>query len=224
MTLLLAIETATEGCSVALLRDGEVSQLFEIAPLGHAALIRNMIEKILVDAGQVLSAMDVIAFGRGPGSFTGVRIAVSAAQGLALAIDRPLIPVSSLQALAMQSSHDHVLSAIDARKGELYWAVFERDENGIPALLGEEQVIAPARIKLPVEHHWAGVGTGWGVCGDSLAAQLAGRLLARCPEALPQAADVARLALPRWEAGQYLDVTEAMPVYIRPSQAEENRV
>ncbi|MEK8088821.1 tRNA (adenosine(37)-N6)-threonylcarbamoyltransferase complex dimerization subunit type 1 TsaB [Thermithiobacillus plumbiphilus] len=223
MTRLLAIETATEGCSVALLQDGEVSQRFALAPLGHAALIRDMIEQVLADAGQALSAMDAIAFGQGPGSFTGVRIAVSAAQGLALAIDRPLIPVSSLQALAMQSVHDRVLAAFDARKGELYWAAFERNAHGIPVLLGQEQVIAPERILLPREHEWAGMGTGWGACGDSLATQLADRLLLRCPEALPQAADVARLALPRWEAGLYLDVTEALPVYIRPSQAEENR-
>lgn len=223
MTLLLAIETATEGCSVALLQNGEISQRFELAPLGHAALVRDMIEKILADAGQAFSAIDAIAFGQGPGSFTGVRIAVSAAQGLALAIDCPLIPVSSLQALAMQSVHDRVLAAFDARKGELYWAAFERDAHGVPVLLGQEQVIAPAKISLPIEHGWAGMGTGWGDCGDSLAAQLADRLLVRCPEALPQAGDVARLALPRWEAGLCVDVSEAMPVYIRPSQAEENR-
>lgn len=223
MNVLLAIETATEGCSVALLQDGQVHEVFEVAPLGHASLIRTMIEQVLADTGQSLGGIDAIAFGRGPGSFTGVRVAISAAQGMALALDRPLIPVSSLQALAMQSGHRRVLAAFDARKGELYWAAFHRDACGIPRLVGEELVIAPERIGLPPEGMWAGIGSGWGTCGDWLAGQLAGRLVERRVEALPHAADVARLALPRWLAGEAVDVTEALPVYIRPSQAEENR-
>ncbi|MEW6612603.1 MAG: tRNA (adenosine(37)-N6)-threonylcarbamoyltransferase complex dimerization subunit type 1 TsaB [Pseudomonadota bacterium] len=223
MTTLLAIETATEACSVALLHGGEVTERFEVAPLGHAALVTAMIDQVLAEAGVRLGMLDAIAFGRGPGSFTGVRVAVSAAQGLALALDRPLIPVSSLQAVAMETDYPRVLAAFDARKGEVYWGIYVRAAGQMPTLQGEECVAVPERVPVPAGDAWFGVGTGWGAHADALSARLAGRLQGMAPAALPRAAAVVRLALPRWLAGEAVDVEQALPVYIRPSQAEENR-
>lgn len=222
MPTLLAIETATEACSVALLSAGRTYARFEIAPLGHAALVLPMIEAVMAEAALPLSALDAIAFGRGPGGFTGVRVAVSAAQGLALALQRPLIPVSSLQALALRSEHPRTLVAFDARKGELYWAAYVRDAAGIPTLQGEEQVIAPAMAAIPHHPSWYGVGSGWRAHGAVLAARLGARLDGMDGDALPQAADILRLALPRFLLGDWVDVEDAAPVYIRASQAEEN--
>lgn len=223
MPNLLAIETATEACSVALLAGARVLNRFEVAPLGHAALVTPMIEALMAEAGLPLSALDAIAFGQGPGGFTGVRVAVSAAQGLALALDRPLIPVSSLQTLAMSCAAPRVLAAFDARKGELYWAAYVRDAAGLPVLQGEEQVIAPAQAPIPDTQSWFGLGSGWQAHGSLLATRLGSRLEGMDANALPQASDLLRLALPRFLAGQVVDVEDAAPVYIRPSQAEENR-
>ena len=114
---LLAFETATEACSVALWIDGDVRERFEIAPRRHAGLALPWADALLAEAGVAKSQLDAIAVGRGPGAFTGVRLAIAIAQGIALALDRPVVPVSTLAALAMRAPGDRILSAIDARMG-----------------------------------------------------------------------------------------------------------
>ncbi|MDX9765494.1 MAG: tRNA (adenosine(37)-N6)-threonylcarbamoyltransferase complex dimerization subunit type 1 TsaB, partial [Chiayiivirga sp.] len=146
---LLALETATEACSVALWNDGEVLERFEIAPRRHAELTLPWIEELLAQAGMVRAQLDAVACGRGPGAFTGVRLAVAITQGLALALDRPAVGVSTLDALALPAmraleragdSATGVLAAIDARMGEVYLADYARDAGGIWIRRGEEQV------------------------------------------------------------------------------------
>src|SRR6476659_8143567 len=140
---LLAIETATEACSIALWDGGEVRERFGVVPRQHAELALPWAEQLLAEAGVARSQLDAIAVGRGPGAFTGVRLAVALAQGIALALDRPVVPVSTLAALALQAQGERILAAIDARMGEIYVAAFRRDGHSvIPA--SDEVVIAPA--------------------------------------------------------------------------------
>src|SRR6476659_5161 len=140
---LLAFETATEACSVALWIDGDIHERFELAPRRHAELALPWAQALLSECGVARSQLDAIAVGRGPGAFTGVRLAVALAQGIALALDRPVVPVSTLAALAMQAQGERILAAIDARMGEIYVAAFRRDGHSvIPA--SDEVVIAPA--------------------------------------------------------------------------------
>ena len=121
---LLALDTATEACSAAVLADGEVLERYELAPRRHAALILPMIESVLAEAGLEISQLDAIAVGRGPGAFTGVRIAIGIAQGIAFAADLPVALVSTLAALALGTARDtgatRIAAALDARMGEIY--------------------------------------------------------------------------------------------------------
>ena len=162
---LLAIETATEACSVAILVDGDVRERFEIAPRRHAELALPWAEQLLADAGVAKPQLDAIAVGRGPGAFTGVRLAIALAQGIALALDRPLLPVSTLAALAMRAEGGRIVAAIDARMGEVYLAAFARAGDDVVAL-GEEVVVKPDAAILPAGDCWHGVGTGF-AAGDN---------------------------------------------------------
>ena len=141
---ILALDTATEACSAALLIDGEIRERFEIAPRAHARLLLPMLEDLLAEAGLKPAQLDAIAFGRGPGSFTGLRIAASVAQGIAFAADLPVLPVSTLAALAWPALRaaraDQVFAAIDARMGEIYCAGFGLAAQGELLMLSEEQV------------------------------------------------------------------------------------
>jgi tRNA threonylcarbamoyladenosine biosynthesis protein TsaB len=170
---LLAFETATEACSVALHVDGQVLERFEIAPRRHAELSLPWAEALLADAGISRRQLDGIALSRGPGAFTGVRLAIAIAQGIALALDRPLLPVSTLQVLALRAPAEEtqILSAIDARMGELYVARFER-VDGLPVARDAERVCAPAAVALPEGLSAYGVGTGFAAAEGALVAQL----------------------------------------------------
>ncbi len=144
---LLALETATEACSAAVWVDGAVLERYEIAPRRHAVLILPMVEAVLAEAGLTMNQLDAIAVGRGPGAFTGVRIAIGIAQGLAFAGDLPVVPVSTLAALALGAAREmgqtRIATALDARMGEIYWGTWAVSDDGV-ALLGEERVCAPA--------------------------------------------------------------------------------
>ncbi len=148
-TRILAIDTATEACSVALWNNGEVQALFELCPREHTQRILPMVQQILASSGLSLQQLDALAFGRGPGSFTGVRIGIGIGQGLALGANLPMIGVSTLQTMAQGAFRltgaTRVLAAIDARMGEVYWGEFERNAEG--HWLGEhtEAVMTPAQ-------------------------------------------------------------------------------
>lgn len=241
---LLAIETATEACSVAVWQDGQAIERFELAPRRHAELVLPWAEALLAEAGLVRADLDAIAVGRGPGAFTGVRLAIAVAQGIALALDRPVVPVSTLRVLAMraglrampkgvppslhagQGEHDdeqpiRILAAIDARMGEIYAGSFLRQGQDMVAL-SPEVVIAPADYAFDdagMAHGWAGVGTGFAAVEGVLAAGLRGRLAAIDATALPHAADLAALAALDLAHGLAVAPERIEPAYLRDNVA-----
>ena len=220
---ILAIETATEACSAALLIDEEVIVEFEHAPRQHTQLILPMLDKVIAEAGIVLADVDAIAFGRGPGAFTGLRIAAGVTQGLALAAELPVIAISTLAALAQQIYETHqdtrILTALDARINEVYWGKYTI-KQGRALLVGEEQVILPQDITSIYSEQWTGVGSGWAVHGDALSAKANGHLKNIYAKTEPSAEYIAKLAAYEFAAGNLLSVEEAQPVYLRDKVAQ----
>lgn len=215
---IVAIDTATEGCSAALLVGTAVTEQFEITPRGHTQRILPMVDQLLAEAALKLADLDAIAFNRGPGSFTGLRITAGVVQGLAYGAALPVIPVSSLAALAAAHYRQHatqlVLSAIDARMGELYWGAYRIGSSGIPQLQGEE-VVAPVEALPEIEGEWSGVGSGWGAYREALDQRFGEKIIAIDDQALPHAAEIARLALHHYKRGEILPAEAAQPVYLR---------
>jgi tRNA threonylcarbamoyladenosine biosynthesis protein TsaB len=231
---LLALDTATEACSAALLIGADVIERSEIAPRRHAELILPMIESLLGEAGISRRQIDAIAVGRGPGAFTGVRLAISVAQGLALGLDVPVVPVSSLAALAQDAPADidaPILAVIDARMGEIYAGAFRRSADGLVAAIGSESVGPASRLLLPQlttlrGQSWCVLGTGWSAYEDALSAQLPSPPLYADGTRYPQAHAIARLAKPQLAAGRGVAAEFALPVYLRDKVAltlEEQR-
>jgi tRNA threonylcarbamoyladenosine biosynthesis protein TsaB len=218
---LLAIETATESCSVALVHGDMVIERSEIAPRKHAERVLPMADELLAEAGLGRHALDGIAVGRGPGAFTGVRLAVSLAQGMALALDLPVVTVSALAALALEAPDDDaaILAVIDARMGELYAASYRRDENGGLVPLDEERVCTAEALVLPGASAWHVVGSGWTTYADTLRGCLTGELRSAEGGCYPQARHVAELAVREFRAGRAQDAQHALPVYLRDKVA-----
>jgi len=216
---LLAIETATEACSAALLLDGEIRLRYEIKPRGHSELILGMMEDLLAEAGLGLRGLDALAYGRGPGSFTGVRIASSVIQGAAFACDLPVVPVSTLAALAQRAFREkgepNLLPAYDARMGELYWAAYQVGEEDLVSLVVPEEVADAEGVRLPPMGEWYGVGSGWAVQGERLAARLGEDLLGYQARMHCSAREVVQLAAADFQRGLAVAAEEALPVYLR---------
>jgi len=221
---ILAIDTATEACSAALLWNDAVLTREQVSPQGHTRIILPMVSELLAEAGASLQELDAIAFGRGPGSFTGVRIGIGAAQGLAYGANVPLIAVSTLQMLAQGAYRRHqaetVVSAIDARMNEIYLGAFTLQDGRMLPLL-DEAVILPeqaAEFLHSVTTKIAGgvaVGTGF-TSYTELAAQLG--LSAEDNQLelnLPWAQDLLPQAVAAYQAGDYCDPSLATPVYLR---------
>lgn len=219
---LLAFETATEACSVALWIDGEVHERFELAPRRHAELSLPWAQQLLADAGIGKSQLDAIAVGRGPGAFTGVRLAIALAQGIALALDRPIVPMSTLAALAMRaptSDGARVIAAIDARMGEVYVGRFQRQGDEVIAV-ASESLAAPDAVALPEDGSpWHGVGTGFAAGDGLLARRMASQLSTVDAQALPHAADIARLAAIAFLRGEAIPAESVEPAYLRNNVA-----
>ena len=211
---LLAIETSTDLGSIALWRDGDI--LLRVCPAGvsHSETLLPLISATLGEAGLGFADLNGIAFAAGPGSFTGLRVACGVAQGLAFAHDLPLIPVGTLDAMALASGGERVIVALDARMGEVYFACFE---NGLA--VGPAGVHAPDAVPLPATG-------GWLACGNGLAAypalheRLAPLVSAWLPELMPSAETVARLAAPRLARGERVDPADAVPLYVRDKVAK----
>lgn len=206
-----AIETSTQWCSVALWSDGEVASLERFAGQRHSELVLPMLERLLGLQKMSLQELHCVAFGAGPGSFTGLRIACAIAQGLALPRALPVLGVSTLEALAEESGARRVAACIDARMREVYYAALERQgahwRETIPA-----QCLQPDAVPKPVGDGWVGCGSGFDAYGDLGFA----RILARVH---PTAAAVAALAAPRFAAGEGVDAALAAPVYVRDKVA-----
>ncbi|MTD25697.1 tRNA (adenosine(37)-N6)-threonylcarbamoyltransferase complex dimerization subunit type 1 TsaB [Erwinia sorbitola] len=219
-TRILAIDTATEACSVALLNDDRLLAHFELCAREHTQRILPLVQQILQEGNVALRELDALAFGRGPGSFTGVRIGIGIAQGLALGAELPLIGISTLKTMAQSAWRLHgasrVLAAIDARMGEVYWAEYQRDEQG--NWLGEETeaVLKPeaaAARMAALEGQWACVGTGW-QAWPQLAANSALELMLS-DVTLPCAEDMLPLAAQALAAGLTVAPEHAEPTYLR---------
>ncbi len=223
---ILAIDTATEACSAALYFDGDIDQQYRVAPREHSHIILPMIDQLLGRAGVKLRDLDALAFGRGPGSFMGVRIAAGVVQGMAFAWNLPVVPVSTLAAIAQTantgSGAAHVLAAIDARMGEVYWGAYSlSDENGMQ-LVGEETVIRPEQVAVPDERDWIGAGTGWSAYADQLRTAVAPvELVTVLDDCLPSAAAIAQLAVADFQAGNHVPASKAVPVYLRDNVASK---
>lgn len=221
---LLAIETATEACSAALLLDGEVVERFQIAPREHGTLILPMIESLLQQAGLGLAQLDALAFGRGPGSFTGVRMATGVIQGLAFSVDLPVVAVSSLAALAQtvvdRADDQLIYAALDARMGEIYWGVYEPDATGLVQLLGDECVTPAEQVSAWESRQGVGVGHGWRTYLDILTTKMDGAVTTCFADELPRAAMVARLATALYQQGLSVSAERALPVYLRDNVAK----
>jgi tRNA threonylcarbamoyladenosine biosynthesis protein TsaB len=221
---LLAIETATEACSVALIHGDEVIARSELAPRRHAERVLPMADELLAEAGIGRHALDVIAVGRGPGAFTGVRLAVSLAQGMALALDLPVVTVSSLAALALEAPDDGdddtaILAVIDARMGEIYAASYRRDGAGGLAALDHERVCTAAALLLPEAATWQVVGSGWATYEAVLRERLGQAPRFADGNRYPQALHVAELAAREFKAGRAQPPELALPVYLRDKVA-----
>jgi tRNA threonylcarbamoyladenosine biosynthesis protein TsaB len=217
---LLAIETATEACSVALWLDGEVRERFEIAPRRHTELVLPWADELLAEAGVSRTQLDAIAVGRGPGAFTGVRLAVALAQGMALALDKPVLPISTLAVLALpaRAPGSDVLAAIDARMGEVYLGWFHSDEQRGVVAVGPEWMAVPGSVAIDAPD-LVGVGSGFAAAEGALAEALIGRLGLCDPLALPHAADLARLAALAFERGEAIAPDRLEPAYLRDKVA-----
>lgn len=209
-----AFETSTDWCSVALWLDGELAGIEERVGQGHSERVLPMLETLFKMKNIDASQLDAVAFGAGPGSFTGLRIACGVAQGLAFARSLPAVGISTLAAIAEESGAPRVVACLDARMREAYYAALERTDIGggrwrevIPAMCA-----APAELPRPP-------GEGWLGCGNGFAAYGSLGLVNVNPDIHPSAVAVARLAAPRLAAGEGVDAARAVPVYLRDKVA-----
>jgi len=220
---ILAIETSTAACSAALCLQGEVLERYVLAPRQHAALILPMIESVLAEAEIGVHQLDAIAFGRGPGAFTGVRIAAGIVQGIAFAAELPVLPVSTLAALSLgalrETGEAQAVAALDARKDEVYWGCY-RLAGEVPVLQGSETVCLPAGAPQPGPGRWIGVGSGWLAHPEALLQRCGEAVIRVLPDLEPRAGDVARLGLHDFLQGRAVAADAAVPVYLRDNVAD----
>ena len=216
---LLALDTSTEACSVALLIENQLIERYEIAPRQHSSLILPMLQSVLAEAELNLSQLDVLAFGRGPGSFTGVRMAASVIQATAFAHDLPVVPVSTLQALAQQAYREHeakrAIAAIDARMNEIYIADFILNAEKIMELSNPETVCVPAEFNAFPTASFIGIGSGWDSYHHMLQSKAGKALQSWLPAYYPNATDIAVIAINAYQQNKFVSAEKALPVYLR---------
>lgn len=220
-TKILAVDTATENCSVALLVGDDVISRCEYAPREHTTKILPMVDAVLAEGGLKLNQLDALAFGRGPGSFTGVRIGIGIAQGLAFGADLPMLGISTLAAMAQGTYRVHqseqVLAAIDARMGEVYWGQYKRQHDGDWLVVGSEQVVQPENLISQFDAAdtglWLTAGTGWETYAEPLA-QLKVEM-EKGTVLYPDSQDMAHLAKYALARGEAVAAEHASPVYLR---------
>ncbi len=230
---ILALDTATEVCSVALLLQDHAADVRllvrELPPgPGHSAHILSLVQAVLAEAAVPLTNIDCIAFGRGPGGFTGVRLAASVTQGLAYGAGLPVLPVSDLLAVAQQALDagpaGSVLVCNDARMREVYWTCATRGVSGLAASAGPERVGPPDTVQLPLQLPGPVHGAGRGFSlWPSLQQRLGANLVQIHADILPRAREIARLAVPQWQAGQAVAPERAQHVYLRDDVAKPSR-
>lgn len=247
---ILAIETASEACSAVLLISDEkgnqtLYEQIELTPRQHAKKILSMLDKVLEEGDTVLADIDAIAFSRGPGAFTGLRIAAGVAQGVALSVDKPVVPVSTLEALALQAcdvikddknkyKNTIFAAALDARMGEVYWGLFTQGQGKI-ALLGEEQVSKPEEMLQSMQktteqlddYYVYAIGAGWDVYVDIFFDDISPTSppanITHLKMMAPTASAIAKLALISFKNNEIVTPEDAQPVYIRNNVAKKSQ-
>ncbi len=216
----IAIDASTEACSVALKLENTVISEFEICPQSHSLVLLPMVDRLLKQADCQLSDLDGLIFGRGPGSFTGVRIGVGVAQGLAFAADLPVVGISTLQTMAQQAyqkyQQEEVIAAIDARMSEIYSGFYRLNDQGIMTAVVDETVLPPAELGGYLAAYTKqayGVGSGWDAYHEVLQVLKSNQ---GTPEILfPDAQAMLTIAEPEFNAGRTVTAEQAQPVYVR---------
>jgi len=214
----LALETSTEYCSVALWQDGAVMEHSELVGQRHSEMLIGMLDELLKGAGVKLAQVDGIAFGKGPGSFTGVRIACGAAQGLALGADIPVAGICTLVALAEAAGKSRVIAALDARMGEIYHAAYEKHDDAWAAV-SEPRLCKPGDAPSLHGEDWYGAGSGFAMHRKTLNDRYAGQLQGMDGSLVPQAAAIATLGAAQFALGRGVDAAQALPLYLRDKVA-----
>lgn len=226
----LAIETATDACSVALAVDGEILSEYSVIPRQHTQLLLPMVDKLLATASLSLRSLDLLSVSYGPGSFTGIRIGVAISQGLALGADIPLVGVSTLMILA-EGAHrlqglPHVFTTLDARMGQLYWGEYRRDRHGEWLLEREEQLLTPEQVEAEIERHvgcGAYAGDGWHNYPELLN-RARERELVDSGLRLPRAEDMLPMSSIYLRRGKLLSPEQLQPCYLRQQIANKSAI
>lgn len=211
---ILALDTSTDYCSVALWRDGVVDARDKVAGQRHSELLLPMADELLRRHGLRVQELDGIAFGQGPGSFTGLRIACGVTQGLAFGAGLPVVGVSTLLALAQAAQAERAVCCLDARMGEIYHAAYVRADCGWRAVHNASLCAPEGAPPLPAGI-WTGCGSGFAAHEDALKRRYAGCLSAIMPQVYPHAREIAQLAVLEFEQGRAVPADQAAPVYIR---------
>jgi tRNA threonylcarbamoyladenosine biosynthesis protein TsaB len=228
MSIILGLDSSTDACSVALSIKGEIKQHFELAAKSHTQRLLPLVDQILAEANLRLSNLDAIAFGRGPGSFTGLRICMGVVQGLAFGADLPVIPVSTLASMALgfhwrfPDVEHPLLACLDARMNEVYWGLY-RIKDGLPVVDDEESVSAPQTLVdlkkiCDLQNQFAAIGQGWHYPAF---AQL--NPLVKQDDVHPNAAAIVKIAADLFAKGQTESILTAQPVYLRDSVSWQKR-
>jgi len=214
---MLGFDTSTSACTVALLNGDVVSVRHQHAPMQQAHLILPMIQELLDSSSLTVNELDAIAYGCGPGSFTGIRISNSVAQGIGFAIQKPIIPISSLATLAqtafLEQQWSRLLVAMDARMGKIYWATYTINASGLAELIGNERLSQPEEITSSYHTDLYGIGDGWEAYKDIL---IGSNLTLKGIDArqLPSAKALLQLATLKYEKGEWITAAQALPVYL----------
>ena len=221
MSIVIALETATAACSAAVWLNGDIKWRFEIAPQRHSEIILLFIDELLIEAGIQLKEVDAVAFGCGPGSFMGVRIATSIAQGIAYGVDRPVISVSTLQALAQSAYQkirsERIIAGLDARMDSIYWGGYQADEQGIMQALIRDRLSKPAAIAFAGDD-WIAAGNAWEAYADFLKVPFK----AAHSDIYPDAASITLIANQKLIRGDIFPPEKAEPIYIREIVARKS--
>ena len=219
MAKILALDTSTDACSVAIEVDGERREIFKVIPRKHTHELLPMVEQLLAEAELKVSQLDAIAFGRGPGAFAGIRIATGVAQGLAYAVDLPVVPVSSLAALAQgyyresKDSESLIITAFDARMNEIYWGGY-RIVDGQACIDIAEKVSSPSELAVTENAICVAVGSGFNYL-EQMPTAASGWFKSINCDLYPHALDIVTIASAQYELGNTVEAEDAQPVYLR---------
>ena len=221
MNTILAIETATSACSVALLYNGSITEQYKVGNNLHSKELLSMVDKLLRDAQIKVNQLDAIAVGQGPGSFTGLRIGIGVGQGLAYSTGLPMIAICPLHTLASEFDAQYILAGFDARMSQIYWSGFTR-KNGVLFRDGCVQVSNPSDIILPdPQKNWLAVGSAWTEYQDLFSKSVKQQLMIEDVVHYPKASVMLKLANLKLDKGDVVNATEFAPVYIRDNVAKK---